>query len=115
MSARYFQSLAHRNARQTRRSAPPVAAACNRLACWHRAWSRPTPPRNCCYQAAPDGASTAYVPPAKWFTLEIDGDFIVVKAHASPILPGATLRRHLWSSVRGNGADFGHADQLRAV
>ncbi len=27
--------------------------------------------------------------------------FIVVKAHASPILPGATLRHHLWEPVRG--------------
>ena len=41
------------------------------------------------------------VPNAKWFTLETDGDYIVVKAHASPILPGATLRHHLWSQVRG--------------
>ncbi|MDR2326767.1 MAG: ATP-dependent DNA helicase DinG [Acidovorax sp.] len=41
------------------------------------------------------------VPNAKWFTLEVDGDYIVVKAHASPILPGATLRQHLWSQVRG--------------
>ena len=45
----------------------------------------------------PEGA----VPAAKWFTLEVDGDFIVVKAHASPILPGTTLRNHLWSAVRG--------------
>lgn len=44
---------------------------------------------------------TSRVPNAKWFTLEIDGEFIVVKAHASPILPGATLRQHLWSQVRG--------------
>ncbi len=44
---------------------------------------------------------SAQVPNAKWFTLEIDGDYIVVKAHASPILPGATLRHHLWSQVRG--------------
>lgn len=42
-----------------------------------------------------------YVPNAKWFTLEADGEFIVVKAHASPLLPGATLRQHLWSQVRG--------------
>jgi ATP-dependent DNA helicase DinG len=48
-------------------------------------------------QDAPEGA----VPAAKWFTLETDGDFIVVKAHASPILPGTTLRNHLWSAVRG--------------
>ena len=41
------------------------------------------------------------VPNAKWFTLETDGEYIVVKAHASPILPGATLRHHLWSQVRG--------------
>ncbi|MFN9470152.1 ATP-dependent DNA helicase DinG [Acidovorax sp.] len=48
-------------------------------------------------QDAPEGA----VPAAKWFTLEVEGDFIVVKAHASPILPGTTLRNHLWSAVRG--------------
>ena len=41
------------------------------------------------------------VPHAKWFSLEIEGDFIVLKAHASPILPGATLRHHLWNHVRG--------------
>ena len=44
---------------------------------------------------------TESVPNAKWFTLEMDGNYIVVKAHASPILPGATLRHHLWSQVRG--------------
>lgn len=48
-------------------------------------------------QDAPDGA----VPAAKWFTLETDGDFIVVRAHASPVLPGSTLQNHLWSAVRG--------------
>src|SRR3990167_8878665 len=52
-------------------------------------------------QEAPEGEATGFVPNAKWFTLEMDGDFIVVKAHASPILPGSTLRNHLWSSVRG--------------
>ena len=52
-------------------------------------------------QDAPDGDAQGFVPNAKWFTLEMDGDFIVVKAHASPILPGSTLRNHLWSSVRG--------------
>ncbi|WP_027014279.1 ATP-dependent DNA helicase DinG [Comamonas composti] len=41
------------------------------------------------------------VPNAKWFTLETDGEYIVVRAHASPILPGATLRQHLWGHVRG--------------
>ena len=46
-----------------------------------------------------DGSDS--VPNAKWFTLEVEGDFIVLKAHASPILPGATLRHHLWSQVRG--------------
>lgn len=46
-----------------------------------------------------DGTET--VPNAKWFTLEVEGDYIVVKGHASPILPGATLRHHLWSQVRG--------------
>lgn len=48
-------------------------------------------------QDAPEGA----VPAAKWFTLQVEGDFIVVKAHASPVLPGNTLRNHLWSAVRG--------------
>lgn len=48
-------------------------------------------------QDAPEGAA----PAAKWFTLEVDGDFIVVKAHASPVLPGSALRHHLWSAVRG--------------
>ena len=48
-------------------------------------------------QDAPEGA----VPAAKWFTLEMDGDFIAVRAHASPVLPGAALRNHLWSAVRG--------------
>lgn len=52
-------------------------------------------------QDAPQGADHSFVPAAKWFTLEVDGDFIVVKAHASPILPGTTLRNHLWSAVRG--------------
>lgn len=47
-----------------------------------------------------DGHSKT-VPHAKWFTLEMDGEFIVVKAHASPIQPGSTLRQHLWSQVRG--------------
>ncbi len=47
-----------------------------------------------------DGDSKT-VPHAKWFTLEMDGEFIVVKAHASPIQPGSTLRQHLWSQVRG--------------
>ncbi|WP_287879659.1 ATP-dependent DNA helicase DinG, partial [Acidovorax sp.] len=51
-------------------------------------------------QDAPEGADRSFVPAAKWFTLEVDGDFIVVKAHASPILPGTTLRNHLWSAVR---------------
>lgn len=51
-------------------------------------------------QDAPEGADRSFVPAAKWFTLEMDGDFIVVKAHASPILPGTTLRNHLWSAVR---------------
>lgn len=48
-------------------------------------------------QNAPEGA----VPAAKWFTLQVDGDYIVVKAHASPVLPGNTLRHNLWSAVRG--------------
>ena len=51
-------------------------------------------------QPAQDDDSSR-VPNAKWFTLETDGEYIVVKAHASPSLPGATLRHHLWSQVRG--------------
>ena len=47
-------------------------------------------------QETPEGG----VPAAKWFTLQVDGDFIVVRAHASPLLPGATLRQQLWSGVR---------------
>ncbi|RZL54110.1 MAG: ATP-dependent DNA helicase DinG [Variovorax sp.] len=46
--------------------------------------------------AAPDA-----VPAAKWFTLEVDGGTATLQAHASPLLPGATLRHHLWSKVRG--------------
>ena len=52
-------------------------------------------------QDAPPGADRSFVPAAKWFTLEVDGDFIVVRGHASPILPGTTLRNHLWNAVRG--------------
>ena len=45
------------------------------------------------------------VPVAKWFTFETgnggtDSGLMVIKAHASPILPGSTLRRHFWSRVR---------------
>ena len=48
-------------------------------------------------QDTADGAA----PVSKWFTLETSGDYIVVQAHASPILPGPTLRHQLWSAVRG--------------
>ena len=47
-----------------------------------------------------ESASDA-VPAAKWFTLEADGEQATLQAHASPLLPGATLRNHLWSKVRG--------------
>ena len=47
-------------------------------------------------EAAPDA-----VPTAKWFTLEQDGDRATLQAHASPLLPGATLRHNLWNKVRG--------------
>ncbi|WP_029524788.1 ATP-dependent DNA helicase DinG [Polaromonas glacialis] len=45
------------------------------------------------------------VPVAKWFTFEtgaggLDNGLLVIKAHASPILPGSTLRQHFWSRVR---------------
>ena len=47
-----------------------------------------------------ESASDA-VPAAKWFTLEADGEQATLQAHASPLLPGATLRHHLWNKVRG--------------
>lgn len=45
------------------------------------------------------------VPVAKWFTFEtseggMDSGLVVIKAHASPILPGTTLRNNFWSRVR---------------
>ncbi len=40
-------------------------------------------------------------PVAKWFSSAVEGSYVVVRAHASPILPGATLRTHLWPHVRG--------------
>ena len=40
-------------------------------------------------------------PVAKWFTLQVDGDLATLQAHASPLLPGATLRNNLWNKVRG--------------
>ncbi len=40
-------------------------------------------------------------PAAKWFTLEMDDQWVALHAHASPILPGNTLRQHLWPLVRG--------------
>ena len=40
-------------------------------------------------------------PAAKWFTLATEGEYLVLQAHASPTLPGATLRHHLWNVVRG--------------
>lgn len=52
-------------------------------------------------QQAPGDDDRKTIPNAKWFTLETEGEYIVVKAHASPIQPGATLRQHLWSQVRG--------------
>jgi ATP-dependent DNA helicase DinG len=50
-----------------------------------------------------EGAPRA--PVAKWFTFEVatgglDDGLVVIKAHASPILPGSTLRARLWSQVR---------------
>ena len=45
------------------------------------------------------------VPVANWFTFEtgaggLDNGLVVIKAHASPSLPGSTLRQHFWSRVR---------------
>jgi len=39
------------------------------------------------------------VPVAKWFTLETSGNG-VLRAHASPLLPGPELEKHFWHSVR---------------
>ncbi|AVO41143.1 ATP-dependent DNA helicase DinG [Simplicispira suum] len=50
-------------------------------------------------QSTAEGASAA--PTAKWFTLAQSGDFLVLQAHASPVLPGNALRQQLWSTVRG--------------
>ena len=52
-----------------------------------------------------DEGSQKSVPVAKWFTFEtgdagLDSGLVVIKAHASPILPGSTLRRHFWPLVR---------------
>jgi len=55
-------------------------------------------------QQAPTGnesANASVVPHAKWFTLSMDGEYIALQAHASPLLPGATLRHKLWQQVRG--------------
>ncbi len=46
------------------------------------------------------------VPAAKWFTLElpppdIPGAAATLQVHASPLLPGSTLRHHLWRQARG--------------
>ncbi|MFC5523533.1 ATP-dependent DNA helicase DinG [Polaromonas jejuensis] len=52
---------------------------------------------------AEDGQDS--VPVAKWFTFEmgeggLDSGLVIIKAHASPILPGSTLRNNFWSRVR---------------
>jgi len=47
---------------------------------------------------SPDGGG---VPVAKWFTLQGQGEWMSLYAHASPTLPGNTLRQQLWSVVRG--------------
>ncbi len=47
------------------------------------------------------GADPDAVPAAKWFTLDMEGDTPSLQAHASPLLPGATLRHNLWNKVRG--------------
>ena len=52
-----------------------------------------------------EGSSQESIPVAKWFTFEtgdagLDSGLVVIKAHASPILPGSTLRRHFWPLVR---------------
>ncbi|WP_225781911.1 ATP-dependent DNA helicase DinG [Xenophilus sp. Marseille-Q4582] len=45
---------------------------------------------------------TGAAPTAKWFTLEPREQAPpLIRAHASPVLPGSLLRQHLWSRVRG--------------
>jgi hypothetical protein len=64
-------------------------------------------------QDAPEGADRSFVPAAKWFTLEMDGDFIVVKAHASPYLARHHAAQPPVERGARRGADIGHAHQLR--
>ena len=40
-------------------------------------------------------------PLAKWLNVDTESTFLVVTAHASPIVPGDLLRQFLWSQVRG--------------
>ena len=40
-------------------------------------------------------------PLAKWLKVDTANQFLVVTAHASPIVPGDLLRQFLWSRVRG--------------
>ncbi len=46
-------------------------------------------------------ADAGQPPVAKWLTREVVGDLLVIRAHASPTLPGSTLRGQLWGRVRG--------------
>lgn len=63
-----------------------------------------TPPGSTAAGSQPASSHTSDAPPtvphAKWFTLQRQGDFTVLLAHASPILPGASLRRNLWEQAR---------------
>lgn len=47
-------------------------------------------------QPTPEGGA----PIAKWMTLALEGEFLVLRAHASPVIPGQTLRQRLWASTR---------------
>ena len=63
--------------------------------------------------AANEGATA--VPHAKWFTVTMDGEYIALQAHASPLLPGATLRQQLWQQVRAavlTSATLSNGDQF---
>jgi ATP-dependent DNA helicase DinG len=40
-------------------------------------------------------------PLAKWLECKTDGGFLLITAHACPIVPGDLLRQFLWSQVRG--------------
>lgn len=53
-----------------------------------------------CAQLLLQPAPEQGAPAAKWFTLAVEGEYLVLRAHASPVLPGQTLHQHLWAHTR---------------